>query len=204
MRIQKLVKNNEAKDTGIISKTKVHQGRVTIIGKLIVSYILIGILPMLTVVLLLLSNAEAGILEEVEVANQNFVKKTALNLNLLESIVIDTSKLIVTDFELLNIVAKDESDYSSKRELDKDRSTYIDPMFMTMQITNPSIIKIAFIKDNEVYASGQRLSQYNYLYDNNFSDAFFEGQQYKALTEAKSKVHWYYYAYDTDTVFFYS
>lgn len=173
MRIQKLVKNNEAKDTGIISKTKVHQGRVTIIGKLIVSYILIGILPMLTVVLLLLSNAEAGILEEVEVANQNFVKKTALNLNLLESIVIDTSKLIVTDFELLNIVAKDESDYSSKRELDKDRSTYIDPMFMTMQITNPSIIKIAFIKDNEVYASGQRLSQYNYLYDNNFSDAFF-------------------------------
>ncbi len=75
MRIQKLVKNNEAKDTGIISKTKVHQGRVTIIGKLIVSYILIGILPMLTVVLLLLSNAEAGILEEVEVANQNFVKK---------------------------------------------------------------------------------------------------------------------------------
>ncbi len=101
------------------------------------------------------------------------LKKTALNLNLLESIVIDTSKLIVTDFELLNIVAKDESDYSSKRELDKDRSTYIDPMFMTMQITNPSIIKIAFIKDNEVYASGQRLSQYNYLYDNNFSDAFF-------------------------------
>ncbi len=188
----KLGDSNESK-----ANDKVKHDWMSIKLKLILSHIIIGVIPMLIVVLLVLTNAEKGIIAEVEKANLNLTDKTALNLNMLSSSVVDTSKLIVTDFEVLDVVAKDEDDYENIFFFNTDRMNVIDPMFMTIQLTNQAIEDITFIKHEEIISS----SNPAYMDEEGFIDDFFAGPYNTALEDNKASVQWFYDAFDSDRIY---
>lgn len=178
-------------------KDKVIKDRVSIKLKLIVSHIAIGVLPMLLVVLLILNNADKGIIEEVEQADRGATENKATILNMLSGSVVDTTKLIVTDFEVLDVVAKNEDDYENIFFFNTERMNVIDPMFMTIQLTNQHIENIVFIKENETIAS----SEPDYMREETFIDEFFSSDLYTAIVDNKSSVYWFYDEFEEDRIF---
>lgn len=189
---EKKVKKSQGK-----SGDKVKHERVSLKLKLILSHIFIGVVPMIIVVLMLLSSTEKGIIEEVVNANKQLTMKTGENLNMLLTNVEDTSKLIVTDFEVLDVVAKNQDDYENVFYFNRDRMDVIDPMFMTIQLTNNSIENIAFIKEDEVIPAADEA----YFSEEGFEENFFAGELYKSVDENKGAVSWFYDTFEENRLF---
>ncbi len=119
--MNKLIKKNER----VKDKTVKHE-KVSIKLKLILSHIVIGIVPMLIVVILILNNAEAGIIEEVEVTTLNLANKTSINLNMLTDAIVSTGKSVSVDNKALNVVAKSKDDYENQFQFVSERMDIID------------------------------------------------------------------------------
>ena len=176
---------------------KIKHERISILSKLITSHTLIGVVPMLVVVLIVMNVAGKGLLEEVSEANQVVTVETAGNLDMLLSKVEDTTKLIVTDFDVLNVVEKDEEDYENYFDFARERLDIIDPLFMSITITNPYIDNILFVKENEVIQSENEA----YYDTDEFRADVKSTQAYAAIMDRKQTVYWYHDAHDKQQIF---
>ncbi len=188
--MNKLIKKNEK----VKDKTVKHE-KVSIKLKLILSHIVIGIVPMLIVVILILNNAEAGIIEEVEVTTLNLANKTSINLNMLTDAIVSTGKSVSVDNKALNVVAKSKDDYENQFQFVSERMDIIDPLFRNIQLTNRAVKTIVFIKENEIISS----NKVTYLDSDTFSDEFFSRPYVQSLQGSASK--WFYDAFNTDSIF---
>ncbi len=201
--VKKKVKEKKAKvkkkKKAVIAKgqEKLKKERASIFMKLIASHILVGVLPVLVVALIILNLAQKGILNEVKLSNVGLTEKISENIDMKLSTVEATSKLIITDFDLLSVVAKGEEDYENVYYFQKDRTDVIDPMFLSISVSNSYISNIMFIKEDEVISS-ENQEIYN---TEEFVDAYFASPEYTLLNEKKKTVVWYYDSYDLNSIF---
>ncbi|MDA3846801.1 MAG: hypothetical protein PF505_09735 [Vallitaleaceae bacterium] len=153
------------KKIGVKGHEKQKNEKASIFVKLITSHILIGAIPVLVVALIILTLAQRGILDEVQTSNVSLTGKISEIVDMKLSTIETTSKLIVTDLDVLSVVAKNEDDYDDVYYLGKDRLDVIEPMFVSMQISNDYINSIMFVKENEVISS-QELSEQESIEEN--------------------------------------
>lgn len=171
--------------------------RFSIKNKLVLSHIIMGVVPVMVIAVLLLVRAQSAITIEVESANLSLVEKTSENLSMLMTVVEDTTKLIVTDFSVLEVVQKNEDDYDNLYYFNKERTDVLYPMFMSIQITNDFIENIIFLKENEIIDSKKELQND----DKAFREEFYASSAYETIESKVQNIVWYHDAYDTDSIY---
>jgi len=178
---------------------RVRHERFSIKLKLILSHILIGVVPMLFVVFLVLSIAKEGILSGVETTTVDLTEKTVDNMDLLLNVVEDTTKLVVTNYDVIRVLAKNEEDYSNLYYFNLERTDVITPMFTSLQVSNKDLASIACIKPNEVIDS-----MHTKIYgEPSFIEDFFKSDMVTKLTspDYKKNVVWDYDLFGTEYLY---
>lgn len=165
--------------------------------KLITSNVLIGIIPAVVVGLVVYNLAATAIMEEVRSASENQIEETGKNLDMILSTMEDVTKLLITDQELVKVVAKDRDDYDNIIDFSKERDDVIVSRFNSITVTHPAISNLMFIKQDEVIQYESDMT-YN---DSTFREAFFESEEMIALGSSKKNLYWYVDAYGKDGFF---
>ncbi len=178
--------------------SRIRKERSSIFAKLILSHFVIGALPVILVGLLVSSAASNSVLSEVKDANETKTTEIAKNMDMRMATLHSTTNIMVTDFDMLEVVAKDISDYENLYYMSRDRQEFIDPVFGSVQSSNSYIDNMVFIKNNEIIAYN---SDDTYEADG-FIDAFFSGEHFNYLQDNRANAMWYYDAYDKDKIFY--
>lgn len=189
----------KSKKTKVVQYNHTRKERFSIRGKLITSHILIGVIPMLIVVVLVLFIARNGIIDEVNKASLITAKNSVVNVNLLLGHIEDSSKLIISDFDFMEVIAKPKDSYDSEYERYVAHEDVITPTLRTMQVSNEYIASISIVKEDEMIstATGTYFNDPENIQDYYSSNAFtiFENDDFD------SNVYWYYDEYDTDHLY---
>lgn len=178
-------------------KQKMKKERISMFWKLILSFILIGVLPVMIVGMLVFFKAQDSVLEEVMNARIEIATQIAKNIDKNMQAVEATGILLVTDFELLDTVEKSEADYDSKLDFIRERDDVIEPAFMSVQSTNSYLSNIVFVKHDETIGA---VDNQTYM-DDAFTDQFFTSDLYDEVSEHKSRFTWKGNLFDKDKIF---
>ena len=141
---QEMKSNVKKEEIKVIGPERLKNEKASIFAKLIASHIFVGAIPVLVVAFIILNLAQSGILNEVMISNVNLTEKISEIVDMKLSNVEATSKLIVTDFDVLEVVAKNEEDYDDVYDFTKDRTDIITPMLSSIGLSNPYFENIMF------------------------------------------------------------
>ncbi len=195
--LKRIKKNRRNNQVGNESSVKSKYERMSIFLKLIISNITIGVVPMLIVAVIILNIAQKDILKEVKNANVNLTEKITANMELKLGNIESTTVQLVTNFDLTNVVKKNEEDYENAFYLMNERKAVIDPVLRSTSASNEYIKNILFVKPNEVicYPDVQEYKTDNFIND------YFESDSYKIITENNGSLHWSYDEFGLDSLF---
>lgn len=198
LRLFKKVKAKATKKEGNIHKVRRKKERASILAKLMASHFIIGAVPVIVVGILISSNAQQSVLDEVKTANESKTVEMAKNMDMRMESVRTNTNMMVTDFDFLDVIAKDESDYENYYYFSKERTDVINPVFRSVETANAYIENIVFVKPNETI-----LSRDDDTYgDAGFSEVFFNSPNFKVLKEQNKAYHWYADAFGKEGIFF--
>lgn len=172
--------------------------RFSIKTKLIASHGAIGLLPMILVMLLVLSTAKSGIMDEVKKAQLDTSIKTAMNLNMLFQSADISAGYIRRDVDLVTVLEKDMDDYANSYQFQMERRDVIDPVYRALKNSNTYVGNLTFVKDHEVIS----FTDNPYMKSQEFLNDFKESEEYEIIMGAEANaVHWYYDAYESDYIY---
>ncbi len=190
-RFTKQGNNNQIKK----GKTNEH---ISIRNKLIVSHVLIAILPVIIIAFLLYNNGKNSILDEVEKANLAVADQVTNIINFKMEAIENTSIVLISNQDILSVISKDENDYENLYYMLKEREDTVYSIINSLQSSQPELLSVAFIKDNEVIEQNLQ----SYYSDDAFPKEFFASDVYGKVSELKSKPIWFYNLFGSDNVFF--
>lgn len=176
---------------------RIRKERFSVFFKLIASHFIIGALPVIIVGIFVSQAAQRSILEEVMSANEQKTVEMAKNMDMRMESLRSTTNMMVTNFDMLDVISKNEEDYDNYYYFIKDRDENVIPVFRSVLTANTYIDNIVFIKEKEVIASTE-----GDVYEvQGFPSSYLSGNEYNYLVENNTNIYWYYDNYGKDKIF---
>lgn len=180
-------KGRKAKKLKNIKKEK-----MSIKIKLIISHILIAVIPILIIVLVLISQASASLLEKVNSSNIAYASKLTDVLDSKIMNIEDLSKQVIADENVNTIISKDAKDYTSRLEMNLDRKSNVTEKFSSLRYANSWVKEIYLIKDQEIVGGSASVK---------ILDGFYQSDTYKQLESEGKKPIWAHDILDTKDLY---
>jgi methyl-accepting chemotaxis protein len=180
----------------IISRDKGSE-RISIKTKLIFSFIMISIVPLIIVVLLLVNQTRNTIRNEVEDVNLKATVKTTEIINMKLEAIEDISKMLLANTEVNKVLNKNEEDYENKEAMMAEREI-ITNTIQSITFSNKDIVSIFYIQKDELI-SGKGTN--SFYHEDSFSDTFFTSDIYQAIQTNSNSTSWFYHLYNTNDLF---
>ncbi len=179
-------------------KEKTYHGRISVKLSLIVSHFLIALIPILLITFLLFINAKNSLTEEVTNANMALSDQVTKLMDLQLSEIDDTSILLISDQDVLEVISKTEDDYENLYYMYKDRDDNLFSLIQSLKSSTRDLNVVNFINDKEVIDPDKS----DAFAKEDFIDNFFKSEEFSITLDAKAKPTWFYGLYDTDDLYF--
>jgi methyl-accepting chemotaxis protein len=177
---------------------KTYKGNLPIKLKLVIAYLLIGIIPMVIMALSILGQAKTTITDEVKNSNLALTQKTTTNINLLSQQLEDNMLQIINSNELRTIANKNDEDYDvSFAQLEAESTLY--STISTATQTNSGINNVFIIKENELL--GENIPAYASISTETFINDFYTSTAYQVVSESEDDILWFQGLFNSDSVF---
>lgn len=168
-------------------KKSIHS--IGIKSKLIVSFLLLSVLPLVFVAVFSYTGAKNTIQDEIGRFSEQLINQTAVNISSKIDEFEKLSIMFTTNSELLGIISKDDDDYEDTSASMKD-DRKIEDLVNTIAISSSDIKNVIFLSKRIERYAGDELPQMvgGKTYFN--SDDFLSSEAYKTVEENAGRIVW--------------